>query len=414
MTYNRDVTALRELAKLVREVADKPIQEERRRAWSNHNSFSGSYPLIYIRAFAFDEVFDDRKLVCSDPFYRHYEKRLYETLYRDTFGDDFIVEPWINVQAVYDPTPEYRWGVRSELGEKPISGGAAAYTPVIQDEEDFYKLTRPVHRINEAETSRLYEKLSEAVGDILTVNLDRGPMLRMWTGDITTDLAKLRGLEQLMWDAYDHPEFLHKLAGFMSESILAVHRQAREQGDWSLANGENQCMPYANELKRPAPNIYGVSPGELWGYMAAQEFTSFAPEMFDEFILRYQLPIIEQFGLTAFGCCEDVTGWIPYLRKIKNLRRIAVSPFSDTKRCAEQIGGDYILSYRPNPSDMVSRGVDEEYVRGELRRQFDIFKQCGCRFDITLKDVETVSGDPDAVRRFVRFTREEIERIGTL
>ena len=64
---NQDIAILRELARQVREIAEKPIQEERRIAWSKHNSFQGDRPLIYIRAYAFDEIFDESKLQCQDP-----------------------------------------------------------------------------------------------------------------------------------------------------------------------------------------------------------------------------------------------------------------------------------------------------------------------------------------------------------
>ena len=50
--------------------------------------------------------------------------------------------------------------------------------------------------------------------------------------------------------------------------------------------------------------------------------------MHEEFLFRYQLPIMEQAGLVAYGCCEDLTCKIDMLRQIPNLRRIAVSKAS--------------------------------------------------------------------------------------
>ena len=55
---------------------------------------------------------------------------------------------------------------------------------------------------------------------------------------------------------------------------------------------------------------------------------------------------------------EDLTNKIDMLRTIPNLRRIAVSPFANVRRCAEQIGTDYVMSYRPSPADMVSYGFN--------------------------------------------------------
>ena len=71
----------------------------------------------------------------------------------------------------------------------------------------------------------------------------------------------------------------------------------------------------------------------------------------EEFLLRYQLPILEKFGLVSYGCCEDLTRKIDMLRRIPNLRRIGIAPAADVAKCAEQIGRDYVLSYRPSPTD---------------------------------------------------------------
>jgi hypothetical protein len=143
--------------------------------------------------------------------------------------------------------------------------------------------------------------------------------------------------------------------------------------------------------------------------MAAQEFALVSAKMHDEFLLQYQLPILREFGLVAYGCCEDLTRKIDILRQIPNLRRIAVSPFADAARCAEQIGTDYVLSYRPSPADMVGYGFDEERIRSILRRDLQACKTC--HTDITLKDVETVQGDPQRVRRWVQITRQVIEEV---
>jgi hypothetical protein len=99
------------------------------------------------------------------------------------------------------------------------------------------------------------------------------------------------------------------------------------------------------------------------------------------------------------------------LRQIRNLRRIGVTPFADTPRCAEQIGDKYVLSYRPSPADMVSFGFDEERIRRILRRDLDPCRANGCHVDIILKDVQTVQGDTDRVRKWVATTRAVVDEI---
>jgi hypothetical protein len=197
----------------------------------------------------------------------------------------------------------------------------------------------------------------------------------------------------------------------MADGVAEVYDQAEAAGDWGLSPHRytNQAMPYAEELPDPAANVRGVSRKQLWCYAHSQDFTGVSPAMQDAFILQRQIPVLEKFGLTAFGCCEDMTHKIDMVRQIPNLRRISVTPFSDAARCAEQIGQDYVLSYRPSPADMVSYGFDEDRIRSILRRDLQACRDT--HVDITLKDVETVQGDPERVRNWVQVTREVIDEI---
>ena len=400
---------LYDLASRVNDIARGECMRKRRDLWRRHNSFQGDRPLIYVRAFAVDEWFDRSTLKCEDPFLRSVEYGMRQSVWRAGLGDDYIVEPWITMNADYVMEGGHRWGVPVSLGEKPVTGGAAAFKPILTD-EDFSCLKPAPYRVDEEKTARRFDALSEALGGALPVHVSRQGPFVMWGGDISTDLAKLRGLEQIMWDVYDNPEWLHSLLAFMRDTVLESHRQAEEAGGFSLADHENQCMPYALELDDPDPETAGVPRKRLWRFLAAQEFTGFSPEMFWEFILQYQQPILEAFGMTAYGCCENLTGVIPYLRRIKNLRRIAVSPFADARKCAEQIGRDYILSWRPSPSLMVATGLDEDMVRHFMREHFALFRANRNVFDITLKDVETVAHQPQNIARWVAIVREEIER----
>jgi len=398
---------LYDLGSRVMEIAQSDQMEQRRKLWKKHNSFHGDLPPVYIRAYAFDENFDRSVLKCADPMLRQYEILLHDALIRSTLGDDYIVEPWLTLGASYQLTNNQLWGVPVGLGEKPQANGAAAYSPILT-KEDFSCLKPAPYAVNEAATALNKEKLEEALDGSLCVFVSRESPYTMWSGDISTDLAKMRGLEQLMWDVYDNPDWLHSLLAFMRDTILQNHQQAEAAGGLSLANHQNQCMPYAEELEDPDPFVTGVSQKQLWRFLAAQEFTGFSPEMFWEFILQYQKPILESFGMTAYGCCENLTGVIPYLRRINNLRRIAVSPFADPRKCAEQIGSDYILSWRPDPSLMLATGLNEDLVRKYMRQHFAIFKENNNIFDITLKDVETVHHQPQNVKRWMEIVREEI------
>jgi hypothetical protein len=207
----------------------------------------------------------------------------------------------------------------------------------------------------------------------------------------------------------DRPEWLHGVLAFMRDGILAAQQEAEDAGDWGLCDHRNQTMPYSEELPDPSLDGLGAARKDLWCFCASQELTLVSPDMFYEFMVQYQIPIMERFGLVAYGCCEDLTDKIGVMRRIPNLRRIGISPMADAARCAEQIGADYILSYRPSPTDMVGYGFDEDRIRRILTRDLEACR--GCRTDIILKDVETVEGDPDRVRRWVEVARDVVESL---
>ncbi len=400
-----DVAILRDLATQYADIAADPIQDERRQLWRDHNSLIRTRPLIYMRGGpAWSEVPDNCIRQCEDPLFRGIEGNLRRKLCYAALGDDMPFEPWLTIGARKTCGG---WGVRTERHSSDTSGGSWKAHYPIKTLDDFSKLRPPHHGIDEAKTAETVNRVTEAIGDILPIDVDRGPGYVMWSGDLSSDLGFLRGIENFMLDMMDDPEWLHKLVGFLADSVLRTHDQAERAGDWGLSDHLNQAVTYAHELPDPAPNTHGVKRSQLWGYMAAQEFELVSPAMHEEFLLRYQLPILSKFGLAAYGCCENLTRKIDMLRKIPNLRRIAVAPRADLRSCAEQIGTDYVISWRPNPAEMVCCGFDADRIRRIVREAMDICQ--GQHVDITLKDVPTVENEPSRLAEWTRIVREIAE-----
>jgi hypothetical protein len=403
-TTRQDVAILRELAREYLEVCHDPVQAERRRLWRDHNALIATRPLIYTRisgGLSWEEVPEIRDLQCLGTEYRSCERQLRMLLFRASVGDDSVFEPWLTVDAVHRCSG---WGLSSSRHTSEEGTHSFKIDYALKELGDLDKLRPPQHEIDEAATSRIVQRVQEAVGDILPVNVSRAPAYRMWTGDIATDLGFLRGIENFMLDMMDNPQWLHRLLAFMRDGILRTHDQAEQAGDWGLGDHQNQSMPYASDLDDPAANARGVGRGKLWYYMAAQEFELVSPAMHEEFLLQYQRPILEKFGLTAYGCCEDLTRKIDMLRSIPNLRRIAAAPRANLRELADQVGTDYVISWRPNPAQMVCCGFDPQSVRRILR---DAMEACrGLHVDITLKDITTVENQPQRFAEWTKIARE--------
>lgn len=407
MAANKDIMLLRDLARRVAEIMAKPEQDQRRDLWRRHNSLERTRPPVLSLGMPYwSEVLPDEQLQCEDPFWRAQERSFRHMMLQDRINDDMVIEPWITVRAVfrYPASDECRWGPPIRFSEKTEARGSFAFRPSIEAEADIEKLVMPRHEIDEEATTRDYQRTCEALGDIIDVHVDRGPLYRGWSGDISTDIVRLLGLEQFMTYMLDRPEWLHRVLAFMRDGVLAAQEQAERAGDWRLCNHSNQAIPYAKELADPAIDGGPARRSDLWGFFASQETTCVSPAMFDEFMLQYQQPIIEKFGLSAYGCCEDLTRKIPLLKRIRNLRRIGVTPWADLPRCVEQIGTDYIISWRPNPSEVVCTGLNRERVRRITREGLEACK--GGFVDITIKDHETLPDGFDSLVECVRIMKE--------
>jgi hypothetical protein len=408
-----DKSVLRELARRYLEAANDPMYQEKRNLWSKKNNLRKTRPLV-IASFGMwnvwcREVFGDHAMQCQDPFYRGYERFLRMKLFQHEVGDDQVLEPWITQRATLTSGGwEDIWGVHTGHVASEENGGAWQYDPPLKTWDDMAKLRIPHHGVDEEDTRRNLARLQDAVGEILTVNLDRSPDCLGFLSDISTTLCKLRGLEQVMIDMYESPEELHRLLAFMRDGVLANQDEAEIAGDVNLCSSVSQEPFYCETLEPLKPNAGARKLKELWGFAAAQEFTLISPEMHEEFMLRYQLPILSRFALTSYGCCENLTRKIEMLRAIPNLRLISVAPTADVARCAEQIKDDYVFSWRPNPTDMVCYGWDESRIRSIINEGCASAKDC--HLVIHLKDIETVEGDPTRLRRWVELVRRETEK----
>ncbi|MBN1673367.1 MAG: hypothetical protein JXR37_20145 [Kiritimatiellae bacterium] len=403
-----DCEVIRRLVDRYLELAYDPVMDERRDLWRRLHNLERVRPPIWVRGGRFwDEITEANALECEDPFLRGQEKMLRQSIHRFGFNDDYIVEPWLTVRAALRCRD---WGVHGQRTRPAASHGAWKDEYPLQDLADIGKLRMPFHEIDEAATQARVDKLRDVVGDRIEIDVDRSPAYVSFAGDLSTALGRLRGIENFMLDMYDNPGGLHRLMAFMRDGVLATHDQAEAAGDWGLTSHQNQAMTYGAGLPEPKPNTRGVPRAQLWAYAAAQEFTLVSPQFHEEFLLRYQMPILAPFGMVAYGCCEDLSNKIDMLRRnLPNLRRIAVAPAANVRRCAEQIGTDYVICYRPSPADMVCCGYDEGRIRRIVGDALESL--CGKVFDVMLKDIDTVQGDQDRLRRWVAVVRTMVEAV---
>ncbi|MCL1858585.1 MAG: hypothetical protein FWF92_05065 [Oscillospiraceae bacterium] len=347
--------------------------------------------------------------VCEDPGLRGLESHFRYWLARHKyFGGDLYLNPVYLITKIVHISDI---GVEAE--EKILKTNennyimAHQYADMLQTEEDLEKLHSQTVTYDEAGTKKHFEFAADTIGDIMPVKItglscDYGLGHALW--DI---VSRLRGVENLLTDLAERPEFMHKTARKLTDIFNDRIRQIEEKKLLGVEQTYIHCTPaLTDDLERPA-DFDDIKLHNIWGRAVAQIFGSVSKAMHDEFDITYAVETMKPFGMVYYGCCEPLDKKIDILKKIKNLRKISITPWADINLAAEIIGKDYVIAAKPNPAN-VSAGFDENVIRKELKEIVDAVKKNGCSCDIVLKDISTVAGKPGNLLKWVEIAMETV------
>lgn len=336
--------------------------------------------------------------VCDD--LRDIERSLRRKIYRhEHIHDDYpitdILEiPWAitvsdyGLQEVQTHIPEtfaYRWD------------------PPIKTETDFDTLRPRTIVIDREATARRQEFAMDLLGDILTVRLVGESICR---AKLTRDLVHLRGLEQMMLDMYDHPQFLHRMMAFMRDEKMREWELYEREGVLSLNNGPEYMVGpggIGHTTELPAADYAGhVRMKDMRCWAESQETVCVAPDQFLEFVLQYQLPLIERFPMVDYGCCEPLDYKLDVLiEHIPRLRAVAVSHWCNREVVADKLGNRYVYVYKPDPTTLALPSADLQAAEQELRETMELAR--GCCLSIVMKNTSTFCNEPERLTRWTEM-----------
>jgi hypothetical protein len=95
-----------------------------------------------------------------------------------------------------------------------------------------------------------------------------------------------------------------------------------------------------------------------------------------------------------------------YVDKIKNARKISVSPWANEEHMAERIGKGRVFSNKPNPAFLAFDNFDESLIRGSLLKTKKLCEKTGCPLEFILKDISTVRNKPQNLWKWAQIARE--------
>ena len=179
--------------------------------------------------------------------------------------------------------------------------------------------------------------------------------------------------------------------------------QLNNDGEYHSSGG----VSYTDEL--PAPGYESGVPRlcDLWASAESQELVQVSPRMHAEFAMSYEKRLLEPFGLNGYGCCEDLTRKMADVLTIPYLRRVSVAPTADLPRCAEQLVGRCIVSWKPQPAHVVG-SLDETTLREYIRSACEHTLHNVVEF--ILKDTHTCELRPERFDDWMRIASEVVRQ----
>lgn len=403
----QDRDRLRALAGEVADIAALPIQQEKRRLWRKLNALNPERPMVMIDQVCWSEMDLDGSLTlrCEDPELRGYEQTLRRILFQwRHFPVDRPVEPYLPVSMAIEDSG-FGLPVQEEVRYTDQANDVRShrYENQLARDEDLEKIRIPRIGHDEAETARRMETAEAIFGGILPPRVKGfDPYLSVWD-----PIAQWMGMEALLMGLIDRPEFMLCLAERMVAGYLSKLDQLEALGLLCEPQPLIHCTgAYVDEL--PAQGYDPAAPRtrDLWMFGLAQPFSEVSPTMFDAFEIEPNLPLFARFGLVYYGCCDPLDRKMDQVRRIPNLRKVSMSPWTDEERGAEAIGRDFVFSRKPNPALLAFEAFEPEHIRAHLQDSVDACRRHGCPLELILKDISTVRGRPERLFEWARIAME--------
>ena len=381
--------------------------------WQKLNDRESVRPMVWINEVCWHEmnVNDELTLSAEHPWAREQEQELRRTLYQwrhlpgDMIVNDYLVCP-LAIHSTDFGIVEDVDVVKTDEANEIVS---RHFNVQIQDYADLDKIQMPVVTHNREATEICYQTMCEVYGGILPVRKQGQTHIWFTPWDY---LIRWWGIEQAMIDFIERPDLVHAAVERMVDAWMVELDQFEQQNLLSLDCNNTRIgsggYGYASQLPGKDLDPGYVKPHNMWGCSNAQIFSEVSPEMQWEFAVKHDLRWLSRWGLTYYGCCEPLDQKIEILRRIPNLRKISASPWCNVERLVEKVGGDYILSRKPNPAVLAGDVWHPEWARDDMR---SFLEKAGrpCHVELIMKDISTVRYQPQRLWEWATIAMEVAE-----
>ena len=389
MIYEGDKKIVRDLAKKYMELISSEKQLKGRLRARNTNDLIAVRPPVILDEIPWYQMDIDGELElrCTDGWARNVERHFRRCLfYIKHFRADNNFEPFFRVKKTVDST-----GIGIEMKTADLKRTDETNNIVSREFEDVLENESALELLHDPEFT-LRPEIDEHNMAFYNELLGDSIPIKLYGFDYYYDapwdkITRLRGVEPILFDMYDRPEYLHAIMDKFVSASNAWLDFVEKNLDVDPDITNLHCTP-ATVSKKESSGLKAT-----WYRGMAQTLGTISPQMFEEFEIDHVKPVAERFGFAYYGCCEPLDNKIEVIKKISNLRKIGCSPWANVNAMAEQIGGDFVLARKPNPA-FVAHKTDPEVIRRETEETVKACLKYGCPYELVLKDISTVSNNP--------------------
>lgn len=405
MISAKDRSTLREVAKRVTELAASERNRQLYRDWKAYGAGRPTRPLIRIELNTFEEELLPGLMRCEGEEARRIERELLRPVVNFTlFEDDTLVPDYYGVTEQFHFVP---FGL--EVRVEQTGGVGHHFIPYLTElESDDHLLGPSVFGVDEEKAQKQLEQAQELFGDVL-------PVKRISNAAYCTpmqDIIHIMNMDDLYIAMIDEEERFCAMLERLCDDYIALFRLLESRG--VLTGGaemQHLCQGsycFTNELEDGTP---AARLKDMWLFMDAQETAGISPAMYRDLVFPYYKKIMDLFGLLSYGCCEATHPvWEDCLSRIGHLRKASISPWCDEALMGERLRGTGITYLRKPPATLLGMNtptLEEDAVLSCFRKTAEAAK--GCKLEIAQRDVYTVGGSAEKVRRYVQLARQGLE-----
>lgn len=408
---NEDSKILRNLAYEYLKIAYSEKNIENIRLHKAVNDLEQIRPVVLIDELPWSEMNsnDELTLRCTDTYLREIEWFFRSNIYKNKyFPADMVLQSFVPINKIIHSTG-IGISVEEEILSTDVKNNIVShkFKDVLQTDEDVERLHNPILAYDKKETMKRYNLIGEILGDILPVKLSGQGYFASGPWD---DIARYRGVTNLLIDLVDRPEFMHKIVQKLTDISLSTLEQLEALNLFSNNAYSLHCTPiHASDLPGKDYDGEKLTRKNVWGRGYAQIFASVSKDMHEEFDIEYMKNTIGQCGLVYYGCCEPLDKKIDIVEKIPNLRKISVTPWANVNVAAEAINKKYVLSSKPNPASVAVPVLDKDNLKKEIGTILDACRRYNCCCDIVLKDISTCCNRPENIFEWEKTVMEMVK-----